>query len=237
MNEKFPLILSSGKSHEYQIKPSKRAKNIRINLSNTGQLSVTLPYRLSLLKAHNFVKSKTSWIEKHLLALPKIVVDTIPRKLNFELLNETWFIETQTIHSTSITLEELAENIIVVTGDIKNTDLVKKLLNKWCQKKCRDVFSSMIETIAEEHGFHFNRLCIRSQKTRWGSCSSNKNISLNSKLLFMPKDIVRYVIIHELCHTIEMNHSKHFWALVEDCDPNFRHHKKVLKEYGKQIVI
>jgi predicted metal-dependent hydrolase len=94
-----------------------------------------------------------------------------------------------------------------------------------------------MEALAEEHGFHFNRLSFRSQKTRWGSCSGNKNISLNSKLLFMSEAVVKYVMIHELCHTVEMNHSSRFWSLVEDCDPEYRHHKKQLKEYGKLVLI
>ena len=95
----------------------------------------------------------------------------------------------------------------------------------------------MLEDLAEKHGFHYKKLSIRSQKTRWGSCSSSKNISLNSKLLLFSRDIVQYVMIHELCHTIQMNHSSSFWKLVEDCDPNFKNNRKELKQQEKLIFL
>ena len=95
----------------------------------------------------------------------------------------------------------------------------------------------MLEQLAEEHGFHYNGLSIRAQKTRWGSCSSKKNINLNCKLLFMPVEVVNCVMIHELCHTIEMNHSSRFWDLVADCDPNYKENRKSLKLLGKELFL
>ena len=95
----------------------------------------------------------------------------------------------------------------------------------------------MLQELAELHGFHYQRLSIRAQKTRWGSCSHQKNINLNCKLLFMPEEVVKYVMIHELCHTIEMNHSSRFWALVNDCDPSYKKHKQQLKDLSREVVL
>lgn len=75
----------------------------------------------------------------------------------------------------------------------------------------------------------FSNFSIREQSTRWGSCSVEKNISLNQQLMFLPYELVRYVIIHELCHTKELNHSKRFWHLVEKHDPNWQAHRKALR--------
>jgi predicted metal-dependent hydrolase len=78
-------------------------------------------------------------------------------------------------------------------------------------------------------GLTYNRLSIRSQKTRWGSCSSRGNISLNDQLLFLPADAVEYLMIHELCHTRHLNHSKAFWTLVQTHCPDYRTHEKLLR--------
>lgn len=76
--------------------------------------------------------------------------------------------------------------------------------------------------LAKEGGFDLRRVLVKSQRTRWASCSKNKTISLNLKLLFIPADLIRYALIHELCHTERMNHSKEFWAIVRDHEPDFR---------------
>lgn len=77
------------------------------------------------------------------------------------------------------------------------------------------------------YNFKFNRISIRNQKSRWGSCSKNKNLNFNFKLALLPLHCADYIIIHELCHLKEMNHSKNFWLLVEKTCPN---HKKITKE-------
>jgi predicted metal-dependent hydrolase len=77
----------------------------------------------------------------------------------------------------------------------------------------------------------YNRVSIRGQKTRWGSCSSDKNINLNYKLLFLEPEFVKYIIIHELCHTIHLNHSREFWQLVGDFYPDYRDIRKQIIKY------
>lgn len=230
--EIFQLELPSGNIHVYEIKPSKRAKHIRIKLSNTGELSVTLPTRVSKNEAHRFVQSKSLWIEKHLLNLPEQKQKTVPNTLNLRLLNEVWTVSTDFIHNHPARFDIDKNNqTIHFSGDEHQIDDFRQLLSKWLKKKSKPIFTQMLETTAEEYGFHYNKISIRAQKTRWGSCSSGKNISLNCKLLFMPENVVRYVLIHELCHTIQMNHSQKFWDLVEDCDPLYKENRKGLKQY------
>lgn len=79
--------------------------------------------------------------------------------------------------------------------------------------------------------FQFNRISIRNQKTRWGSCSSNKNLNFNYKIVFLPYELAEYLVVHELCHLIHFNHSKDFWNLVENYCPDYRIHQKILRNY------
>ncbi|MEH6456285.1 MAG: SprT family zinc-dependent metalloprotease [Cocleimonas sp.] len=248
MADVFTLNLSNGLQYSYQIVHSKRAKYIRIKLSQQGDLSVTLPAFTKLNLAHEFIHSKRVWIEKNLSKVTAQATNTFPEFLDLKLLEESWKVVysekqdmgTQISSVTDLKLKQQFDQTIEIQGNPKQLNdsaLVSKRLNQWCRKKAQKIFNVMLQDLAELHGFHYQRLSIRAQKTRWGSCSHQKNINLNCKLLFMPEEVVKYVMIHELCHTIEMNHSSRFWALVEECDPQYRAHKKQLKILGKEIAI
>jgi predicted metal-dependent hydrolase len=86
-----------------------------------------------------------------------------------------------------------------------------------------------LERVSKEHGFIYNRGAIRFQRTRWGSCSTKKNVNLNQALVFLRPELVEYLMIHELCHTVEMNHSKRYWKLVGEHCPDFQLLDKELK--------
>lgn len=79
----------------------------------------------------------------------------------------------------------------------------------------------------QHYNYSWNRVAIRNQKTCWGSCSSLKNLNFSYRLLFLPEHLRDYIIVHELCHLVEMNHSRNFWALVEQTLP---HHRKLRAE-------
>lgn len=82
----------------------------------------------------------------------------------------------------------------------------------------------------------YGRITIRNQKTRWGSCSGKGNLNFNCLLMLAPDEVVDYVVVHELCHLIEMNHSKEFWAQVEKVLPDYKQRRKWLKEHGNEIM-
>lgn len=83
-----------------------------------------------------------------------------------------------------------------------------------------------------QYGFVYGRVAIRRQRTRWGSCSKKGNLNFNYRIVFLPAEVADYVIVHELCHLKEMNHSSRFWKLVEQAIPNYRQLRRVLKTYA-----
>jgi len=92
-----------------------------------------------------------------------------------------------------------------------------------------------LRALSEHTGMHHRSVSVRRQKTRWASCSRRKAISLNVKLLFLPPVLADYVLLHELCHTIELNHSKRFWALVARHCPDYQRHDAMLRDMWDRI--
>ena len=86
-------------------------------------------------------------------------------------------------------------------------------------------------------GGTYNRITIRDQKTRWGSCSSRGTLSFNYRLIFAPPGILDYVVVHELCHLTHMNHSKDFWDMVARVMPDYRIRKQWLRDHGQELTL
>lgn len=114
-----------------------------------------------------------------------------------------------------------AEDLAVLSGFVRNE--AKKFLVPQLNK------------ISQELNLPFNRVFIRSQRKRWGSCSAKHNINLNMKLMFLPYRLVRYVLIHELCHTVHLNHSAKYWRLVKMVEPEVDALEKELSESGRLV--
>ena len=98
-------------------------------------------------------------------------------------------------------------------------------------------FPPKVREYADKIGVRYGRITIRIQKTRWGSCSSKGNLNFNCLLMLSPKEVQDYIIVHELCHRIEMNHSARFWQLVENYMPDYKKCEKWLKTEGRKLMM
>lgn len=104
------------------------------------------------------------------------------------------------------------------------------------KQQAKDLFPRQVSVLARQMGVTYGRVTVRSQKSRWGSCSREGNISLNCLLLLAPEEVLTYVIVHELCHRKYMDHSSAFWAAVEEVLPDYRVHRKWLKDQGHALI-
>lgn len=111
----------------------------------------------------------------------------------------------------------------------------KEQLEKWYRKEAFAVISEKAGEYAESLSVHFESIRIKDQRSRWGSCSSQGNLNFNWRILLAPEPVCDYVIIHELCHLVFMDHSANFWNLVESICPGYKQYRKWLKENGKQL--
>ena len=113
-----------------------------------------------------------------------------------------------------------------------NREEIEELANKALQ-----YIPKRVEYYSKIIGVSYGRVTIRNQKTRWGSCSSKGNLNFNCLLMLTPPEVIDYVVVHELCHRKEMNHSKAFWSEVEKVIPNYKDYVRWLKNEGSQIII
>ena len=103
-------------------------------------------------------------------------------------------------------------------------------------RHAKEVLPEIVARFAPLVGVDYGRVTIRAQRTRWGSCSARGNLNFNCLLMLTPDDVMEYVVVHELCHRKEMNHSARFWAEVERVIPSYRESRRWLKENGGGLI-
>ena len=103
-------------------------------------------------------------------------------------------------------------------------------------EKAAEIIPGKVAFYAKKIGVTYGKITIRCQRTRWGSCSEKGNLNFNCLLMKVPEDVLDYVVVHELCHRLEMNHSPRFWKEVENIFPDYRVREKWLRENGKFLI-
>jgi hypothetical protein len=109
---------------------------------------------------------------------------------------------------------------IRIEGDSDDVEGCRALLRKWLRHQARSLLIPWLHQTSIGLGLHYGLAQVRSQRTRWASCSARGTISLNERLLFLPPDLVHYVFVHELCHTVHLSHSDAFWAMLRRFEPD-----------------
>lgn len=126
-------------------------------------------------------------------------------------------------------------NRLTIQGNTEQISHCQGVLKKWLAYRAHRDLAPWLRQLGYELDLPCRRISVRGQKTRWASCSSQKDISLNYKLLFLPRPLVHYVLVHELCHTVHMNHSSDFWALVGEKQPNYAQWRAEIKQGWRYV--
>jgi len=200
-------------------------KTISLEINNKGNLIVRAPKYASKDRILNFVFSKFDWIkDKQGKAIEK------NNEKNQFYENKILFYgrEIEIIYQKGIDkVLVLNNNKLIINEDYINQS--KEIIKYWLKKNAKTYLNYRTEQLATKYNFTFNKLRISNAIHKWGSCNSKKNIALNWRLIMADKNLSDYVIIHELAHTLELNHSKKFWSIVENIIPNYKKIKYELR--------
>ncbi len=216
------------------LRESNRSRRVSVRISARHGLELIIPKRISRKKAFEFLTEKLEWVRKHLHLLQiKPQALTIPKTVNLMTINEEWQIHYNDRQKNKLR-EDKATCGLYFRHDIDATE-VQRLLRSWLIKKGKRHLPELIEHYSQACNLPFNALSVRLQRSRWGSCNRDKNISLNSRLLLLPLELTRYIIIHELAHTIHLDHSSRFWNQVALFVPNHLALRSSLKKIEQDL--
>ena len=182
-------------------------KTLAIQINPDLSVTVRAPIYASQREIERILKEKEGWIQKH---IEKIREQEAKRKEMYGEKGE---------YGKSAEREYLSN------------EEIHKLA-----EKALEYIPKRVSYFAKQIGVTYGKITIRNQKTRWGSCSSKGNLNFNCLLMLTPPEVIDYVVVHELCHRKEMNHSGAFWAEVEKVIPDYKEQIKWLKENGEKII-
>lgn len=217
------------------IRRSAKARSIRMRVAPDGTLRVSSPLYTPQIYIKRVVGSSRAQL-RHLLAQHEstadVLYDGMPVGKSHHL----------TVRPGSAPSVKRHQQQIIATippdmslSDTRVITAVRNVVGAALRVEAKSYLPKRLAYLAAQHGYHFEKVRFSHASGRWGSCSTNGTISLNIALMKLPFELIDYVLIHELAHTKEMNHSPAFWALVGASDPDYKQHRKLLKTHTPSI--
>lgn len=208
----------------YTLKRSKKRRTLGLKINAVGDLFVHVPYFVSQYEIDKFVDNNQSWIlrkQNEMQSRQKAKLDV--SRSEFWYLGQRYKL-LRTVHSDSI----------IFSGDqvFLPLSFSQEDMDNWLKQRAEDILYDRVSIFEKYIPVKPQKVSVRKLKSRWGSCSSRANISLNLQLIKAPMFVVDYVVVHELSHLVHLNHSRHFWHLVESILPDYKKAHTWLKENG-----
>lgn len=221
----------------YTIKRHPRAKRVKLKASQQKGLELIVPPNFNIKHVAKILVEHQAWIKKQLLKLASLDQsdeDELPTQISLPALDQVWSID-YIASNTTLQLIARPHQQLVVMGNIQHKKNCKKLLATWVKKMAELHLPITLKEISLAMKLSYTRVSIRGQQTRWGSCSHDKTISLNYKLLFLPLHLMEHVLIHELCHLVHLDHSEKFWRLVAKFDAKWEENRRALRSMSEMV--
>lgn len=215
----------------YHLVRVRRRKRLTVLVNGRGVLQVRIPWQVSQSQAEQFIHQQTAWILKRLQQVQRNIANqpSLQEGSVLPFLNDSLLL----CHGKQQIQPVIrVENRLWVIHLDQSAEEVAQRLEQWYRLQARQHFSIRLEYWSRKMGVSFNRFTVRGQKSRWGSCSAKKSISLNWRLLFLPANVVDYVVVHELCHLLHMNHSNSFWSVVTHYIPDHATYRQQLRQFS-----
>lgn len=227
---------------EYSLRVSSRAKYARLSVSAEEGVTIVLPRRFPRAQVSELIDERWEWIQK---AEERVAPDREfleaqraatrrPDRISLAALGREWTVEYLRSADARVRTREFS-SYLRVCGSISSDEAVAESLQRWLGRIAHAAFVPWLFELSDQHGLAITSVTVRRQRTRWASCSASGSISLNRNLLFLPEDLVKFVLLHELCHRMEMSHSARFWRLLQQAEPRTAQFNEELKSAWRLV--
>ncbi len=223
------VLLIDDEEVPYRLERSARSSRMRIVAETIAGIRLLLPIRASERDGERFLESNAEWVYAEWKRIAKArekqshLFEPFLEKNSIVYLGKKYQLVIDV--GKRVLPPVVVEDDVIVVQCVK-AELAEKILERWYRQQAKAVISGSLEFYRAKMNLQYNELTIKDQKTRWGSCSSQGNLNFSWRLILAPKDVLDYVVVHELAHLVEMNHSSRFWHVVET---HFADHKKQVK--------
>ena len=228
----------NGRTVPLLVRYRKEARYMRLRLNYRNQVTISAPSHLSEDQVLSFLKSKYAWLERQMATTPEVAdLSDWLRKHSFLSASGQRFhvcVRSEACRRAQYRFEEEGPTVIFCIP--KSNENPEHTLLNLVRFFSKDALACRLNHLARKLNLNVRRLTVRDQASRWGSCSSKRGISLNWRLVLLEPGLQDYVILHELAHLTEMNHSKRFWDLLESYDPCCWEHESELKAITGTIM-
>ena len=226
-----------GQTISYVVKRSYRAKFARLEVRPQSGLAVVVPRSYDVSRIPELLNEKRRWILDKLAKLGHINLPSagvgIKSGDTILYLGRNLRVVRRKNSGRNDSIQVEGKSLVV---SLNSTGIsLRLMLESWYRREAEKLVRKRVGELSRQLGVRYGRLTIRGAKTRWGSCSQKGNLNFNWKLLMVPEPVIDYVIIHELAHLKEMNHSKKFWHLVGQHCPHWRRYRKWLKAHEAKL--
>ena len=222
------------------VKRSRRAKRLSLRVNAQNRFVLTIPFTVSYTKALDWAEAQSPWIQAQLIQLPELlsIGQYLERNpfLTCSGIRLPLSIQDSMGPKNADTYQISVEGIYVWLGQVKDGSLRDHSLYVFVRKLAKKYLTERVGHWAHHYALEYNQVRIGDQTTRWGSCSNRRTISLNWRLLLISPQLQDAVILHELAHLTEMNHSASFWLLLAHYDANYAAHHAELKRLSREIL-
>lgn len=220
----------------------KHRKTIGIKITDKGEVIITSPFGVSEETIKNIIKKKQKWINDKIKLIKQnnfFYKKTFKDGEKFLFLGNKLELEIIKIDGTVCYAKIEYEKVKVYMNlsDMDSEDAVSSAIINLYKKEAAVLFKERTDIYSKILGVSPKRIFIKDQKTLWGSCSSKGNINYNYRIIMAPISIVDYIVVHELCHLIHMNHSKKYWNTVKSVLPDYEKRKNWLKDNGYMLKV
>jgi predicted metal-dependent hydrolase len=228
-------------SNRYTVRENPRAKHVHLKLSWLGQLEIVVPKGYNRIQIPVVIAAKQAWLERayrrvqeKARPLTRDHFEFRPDCVRLRALDKTYAVLYGSTASARVRVIESGRRLLV-EGPVNDTAARMQGLRIWLREKAELILPPWMRRTSRQLGLPYKKAIIRSQRTRWGSCSAQQVISLNCKLLFLPEAVVHYLFVHELCHTRHLDHSARYWSLVERKLPDYQSFEKSLRDTWRYV--